>query len=90
MPRKKAIGSIGFKGQRTASRLEIEICVKQQKVVTGSDDKEPACDMGDLGLIPGLGRFSRERNDHPLQYSCLETSRDRGVWRATVDGVAKS
>ena len=36
--------------------------------------KESACNAGDLGLIPGLGRFPGEGNGHPLQYSCLENS----------------
>ena len=40
--------------------------------------------------IPGLGRSPREGNGYPLQYSCLENPMDRGAWRATVDGVAKS
>ena len=31
-----------------------------------------------------------ERNGHPLQYSCLENSMDRGGWQATVDGLAKT
>ena len=42
------------------------------------------------GLIPGLGRLPREGNGNPLQYSCLENSRDREAWWATVHGVAKS
>ena len=41
-------------------------------------------------LIPGSGRSSREENDIPHQYSCLENPMDRGTWRATVRGVAKS
>ena len=44
----------------------------------------------DMGLIPGLGRTPGEGNGNPLQYSCLETSMDRGAWRATVHGVTKS
>ena len=52
--------------------------------------KASACDAGDLGLIPGLGRFPGEGNGNPLQYSCLENLMDRGVWWATVHGVAKS
>jgi len=40
--------------------------------------------------IPGLGRSPGEGNGNPLQYSCLENSMDRGAWRATVRGVAKS
>jgi len=56
----------------------------------GSDSKESACSAGDLGLIPGLGRSPGVGNGNPLQYSCLENSMDRGAWRATVHGVAKS
>ena len=43
-----------------------------------------------MGLIPGLGRSPGEGNGYPLQYSCLENLIDRGAWRATVHGVAKS
>ena len=56
----------------------------------GSDNKESACNAGDLGSIPGLGRCPGEGNGYPLQYSCLENSTDRGTWQATVHGVAKS
>ena len=61
----------------------------------GSDGKESACNAGNLGSIPGLGRIPGEGNGNPLQYSCLENPMDRGpmdiaAWRATVHGVAKS
>ena len=56
----------------------------------GSDGKESACNAGDPGLIPGLGRSPEERNSNPLQYSCLENSMDRGARRATVPGIAES
>ena len=56
----------------------------------GSDVKESACSVGDLDLIPGLGRFPGEWNGHPFQYSCLESSMDRGAWWAVVCGVTKS
>jgi len=36
--------------------------------------KKSACNAGDLGLIPGLGRSPGEGNGYPLQYSCLENS----------------
>ena len=55
-----------------------------------SEVKESACSAGDLGSIPGLGRSPGEGNGTPLQYSCLENPMDRGAWRATVHGVAKS
>ena len=56
----------------------------------GSDDKESACNAGDLGLIPGLGRSHSEENSYPLQYSDLENSMDSRGWQAMVHGVAKS
>ena len=52
--------------------------------------KESTCIVGDLGLIPELGRPPGEGNSYPLQYSGLENSMDRGAWQATVHGVAKS
>ena len=51
----------------------------------GSADKESACNVGDLGFIPGLGRSPGEGKSYPLQYSCLENSLDY-----IVHGVAKS
>ena len=51
----------------------------------GSDGKESACNVGDLGLIPGLGRFPGEGNGYLLQYSGLENSMD-----CIVHGVTKS
>ena len=56
----------------------------------GSDGKESACNAGDLGLIPGLGRSPGEVNGNSLQYPCLGNSMDRGTWQATVHGIAKS
>ena len=55
----------------------------------GSDCKENACDAGNLGLIPELGRSPGEGNGYPLQYSCLENPMDRGAWQATICGVTK-
>ena len=56
----------------------------------GSDGKESACNAGDPGSIPGLGRSPGEGNGYPLQYSCLENSKDRGAWQVIVHRVAKS
>ena len=56
----------------------------------GSESEESACNAGDLGSIPGIGKSPAERNDNPLQYSWMENSMDRGAWWATVYGVAKS
>ena len=51
----------------------------------GSAGKESACNVGDLDLIPGLGRFPGEEKGYPFQYSGPETSLD-----CIVHGVAKS
>ena len=56
----------------------------------GSDGKESACNVGDLGLISGLGRSPEGGDGNPLQYSCLEKPMDRQVWWAIVHGIAKS
>ena len=55
-----------------------------------SDYKEFACNAGDLGLVPGLGRYPGEGNGYPLEYSGLENSMDRRAWQAAVHGFAKS
>ena len=57
---------------------------------SGSDGKEPACNAGDSGSIPGSGRSPGGGNGNPLEYSCLENPVDRGDWWGTVLGVAKS
>ena len=51
----------------------------------GSAGKEPTCNAGDLGSIPGLGRSPGEGKGYPLQYSGLENSMD-----CMVNGVANS
>ena len=56
----------------------------------GSDSKEPTCNAGDPGSIPGLGRSPERGHGNPLQCSCLENPMDRGAWRSTVHGVTKS
>ena len=43
----------------------------------GSDGKDPTCSVGDLGLIPGLGRSPGGGHGNPLQYSCLENSHEQ-------------
>ena len=56
----------------------------------GSDGKESAYNVEDMGSIPGLGRSSGGGHGNPLKYSFLENPMDRGAWWATVHGVPKS
>ena len=55
-----------------------------------SDSKESACNVGDLGSIPGSGRSPGEGNGNSLQYSGLEDPMDGAAWWATLHGVSKS
>ena len=73
--------------------MEYYSVIKKNGLPWGSDGKESTCNVGDLGWrpewIPRLGRSLGEGNGYPLQYSCLENSKDRGAWQATVHGVCK-
>ena len=55
-----------------------------------SDGKESACNAGDPGLIPELGRCPGEGNGYPLQYSYLVNPMNREAWQAAVYAVAES
>ena len=61
----------------------------QEGFPDGLVSKESACNAGDVGSIPGLGRSPGEGNGNSLQYFCLGNPMDRGVWQATVCGVIK-
>ena len=60
------------------------------KFPDGLDGKESACNAGDPGLMPGLGRSPGEGNGNALRYSCLENFMDREAWWATVHGFTSS
>ena len=74
--------NLGCVWRRTWSELD----GTELHVEGGLDSKESAFNAGDPGLIPGSGRSPREWNGSPLQYSCLESSMDRGAWWVTVHG----
>ena len=50
--------------------------------VNGKEPSANAGDTGDVGSIPGSGRYPGGGNGNPLQYSCLENPRDRAAWQA--------
>ena len=80
-------------GQYPAFALTHSFCSSSLEVVgfpVGSFGKESAFKAGDPGSIPELVRSPGEGTGNPLQYSGLENSMDRGVWQATVHGVAKN
>ena len=53
----------------------------------GLGGKESACNAGDPGSIPDLGRSPGEGNGYPLECSCWDNPMDRGAWRAIIHGV---
>jgi len=56
----------------------------------GAVVKNLPVDTGDVDSIPGSGRCPGGGHDNPIQYSCMENSKDRGGWQATIHGVAES
>ena len=74
---------LGVAESDTTERLHFHY-TSLQEFSGASVGREPACQAGDAGSSPGEG------NGSPLQYPCLENPMDRGAWRATVQGVAKS
>ena len=57
-----------------------QIILIKQDFPGSSDGKASAFNVGDLGSIPGSGRYPGEENGTPLQYSCLENPMDGGAW----------
>ena len=64
-----------------------QLQIKRDLRDVSSVSQESACNAGDWGLIPGLGRSPGEGNSNLLQFSCLENPMDRGAWQATAHGV---
>ena len=82
--------SVLFKGLCLFIYIRIDSCLGIRINPHSSVGKESACNVGDLGLIPGYGRSPGEGNGNPFQYSCLENPMDRGAWRATVHRIART
>ena len=77
-----------FHGQRSLAGYSPWCCKESDTTERlhfpdSSDGKESACNVGELGSIPELGRSPGEGNGNLLQYSCLENSMDRGTWWET-------
>ena len=79
----------GFKVREGTEKRKLSSKKALFQARSGSEVKASASNVGDLGLIPGLGRSPGEGNGNPFQYSCLGNPMDRGAWRGTVPGVTK-
>ena len=95
-PRRVVLKNVLTIGQFHSFPMLVKSCLKSCMLgfsmgfPGGSDDKESAFNVGDLGSIPGLGRSPGGRHGNPFQYSCMENPMDRGAWQATVHRVTKS
>ena len=67
----------------------MRVILQMEGFPCGSASKESACNVGDLGLIPGLGRSPGEGKDYPLQYSGLENSMDYSPWGCKESEMTK-
>ena len=76
--------------QRICYLQTLNICQPMKAFPHSLVRQQSACNAGDPGSIPGSGRSPGMGDGNPLQCSCLENPTDRGAWRATVHGVAKS
>ena len=78
---------------RMLGQIYLYISAANMSFPGGSVVKNSPANSGDIrvaGLIPGLGGSPVGGHGNPLQYFCMENLMDRGVWQATVHGVAKS
>ena len=76
---------LGIKKNKLQCSVRNTICAlisgsSMQRWLKQSEVKASACNVGDLGSIPGSGRSPGEGNGNPLQYSCLENPMDGGAW----------
>ena len=76
--------------EETHSAIFVNLLLLRKGFPGASNSKEFACNVEDLGLIPGLGRSPEGGHGNPPQYSCQNNSMDRGAWWDTVHGAAKS
>ena len=83
----QSLQSMGW--QRIEYNLATEQHTHLEHFLCGSTVKNPPAKAGDTGLIPELGRYPREGNVNPLQYSCLGNPMDGEAWWATVHGLTK-
>ena len=73
-----------------SKQIHLVLCLFINDLVPGGAEiKVSACNVGDLGSIPGSGRSPGEGNGNPLQYSCLENPMDGGAWWAIVHGLQR-
>ena len=80
---------IKLRGKKIYNHSQIFQLCSLIDLCDGLDSKESACNVGNPGSIPGLGRCPEVGNVNSCQYSCLENSMDRGAWQATVYGITE-
>ena len=87
---KEELKSLLMKVKEESTKVGLKLNIQKTKIVAcfpgGAEVKASACNVGDLGSIPGSRRSPGEGNGNPLQYSCLENPMDGEAWWATVHG----
>ena len=71
---------VNFQLSCSLSTVNLQLSLTILGFPAGSEVKASACNVGDPGLIPGLGRSPGEGNSNPVQYSYLENPMERGAW----------
>ena len=84
--------SYGIFNAGRSKTVVIKFILKQDETgfPSGSVAKNTPANVGDMGLIPGMGRSPGKANGNPLQSSCLKNPMDRGARQATVQKIAKN
>ena len=90
MPKRTVFSRVWGQGITGFHCKSFNILFEFNTVPCSSVGKESACNAGDPGSIPGLGRSPGEGNGNPFQYPCLENPMNRGASWAAVNVVAKS
>ena len=70
-------------------KISVCLCLNWASLQHSFPGAESACNAGDSGSIPGLGRSPEEERGNPFHSSCLENHMDRRAWWVTIHGVSK-
>ena len=88
--RKEKLKSLLMKVKEESEKASLKLSIKKRHIMASSPITSWQIDGETMKTVRDFIFLGSKINDNPLQYSCLENPMDRGAWRATVHGVAKS
>ena len=88
--RKEKLKSLLMKVKEESEKASLKLSIKKRHIMASSPIISWQIDGETMKTVRDFIFLGSKINDNPLQYSCLENPMDRGAWRATVHGVAKS